>query len=222
MPPQMKLMRTTLITLLIAMVSATAASGDIPPFDRYQVIIDRKPFGAPPPIPEQKPTATVIPPEQSFARAMRLSMIVKDNETGEIKVGIVDDAAKTSLTLRVGEEDQGVELVSADYEAEEAVLRKGAEMAIVKLGAGAIKPLPPSKSRTDTSRRGPPRMPTRTAKAPEKPAAPVQPRYTGEELRKHLQDYNVEVIKQGLPPLPIQLTPAQDAQLVREGVLPPQ
>ena len=32
----------------------------------------------------------------------------------------------------------------------------------------------------------------------------------------------MEVIRQGLPPLPIPLTPEQDSQLVKEGVLPPQ
>jgi len=31
----------------------------------------------------------------------------------------------------------------------------------------------------------------------------------------------MEVIRQGLPPLPIPLTPEMDAQLVSEGVLPP-
>lgn len=31
----------------------------------------------------------------------------------------------------------------------------------------------------------------------------------------------MEVIRQGLPPLPVQLTPDRDAQLVAEGLLPP-
>ena len=31
----------------------------------------------------------------------------------------------------------------------------------------------------------------------------------------------MEVIRQGLPPLPVELTKAQDDQLVREGYLPP-
>ena len=48
-----------------------------------------------------------------------------------------------------------------------------------------------------------------------------KPIYTGEELERHLQDYQMEVIRQGLPPLPVQLTPDRDAQLVAEGLLPP-
>ena len=50
---------------------------------------------------------------------------------------------------------------------------------------------------------------------------PPQPKYTGEELEKHLKEYQMEVIRQGLPPLPIPLTPDMDDQLVKEGVLPP-
>ena len=48
-----------------------------------------------------------------------------------------------------------------------------------------------------------------------------QPLLTGEELEKHLQDYQMEVIRQGMPPLPVQLSPDRDAQLVAEGFLPP-
>jgi hypothetical protein len=41
---------------------------------------------------------------------------------------------------------------------------------------------------------------------------------------KKLREYNLELIKaKGAkgPPLPIQLTPEEDDQLVKEGVLPP-
>jgi hypothetical protein len=50
----------------------------------------------------------------------------------------------------------------------------------------------------------------------------IRPRgaQTGEALKKHLQDYNMEIIRKGLPPLPIPLTPEQDRQLVEEGILP--
>ena len=54
----------------------------------------------------------------------------------------------------------------------------------------------------------------------QKPVEVPKPIYTGEELEKHLQDYQMEVIRQGLPPLPVQLTPDRDAQLVSEGFLP--
>lgn len=41
------------------------------------------------------------------------------------------------------------------------------------------------------------------------------------EIQQHLQSYQKELIKQGLPPLPIPLTAQTDAELVKEGVLPP-
>ena len=50
---------------------------------------------------------------------------------------------------------------------------------------------------------------------------PPTPKYTGEELEKHLNEYQMEVIRQGMPPLPVQLSPDRDAQLVAEGFLPP-
>ncbi len=56
--------------------------------------------------------------------------------------------------------------------------------------------------------------------AAEPAAAPE--RLTGEALQKHLQEYQMELIRTGQPPLPIALTPEMDAQLVREGVLPAQ
>lgn len=50
------------------------------------------------------------------------------------------------------------------------------------------------------------------------------PHLTGEEQRKFLEQYQMDIIRAGGakgPPLPIQLTPEMDAQLVKEGVLPP-
>jgi hypothetical protein len=41
------------------------------------------------------------------------------------------------------------------------------------------------------------------------------------EIQQHLQDYQKELITQGLPPLPIPLTAKTDAELVKANVLPP-
>ena len=41
------------------------------------------------------------------------------------------------------------------------------------------------------------------------------------EIQAHLQNYQKELIRQGLPPLPIPLTAKTDSELVAEGVLPP-
>ena len=42
------------------------------------------------------------------------------------------------------------------------------------------------------------------------------------EMEKNLRAKNLDIIRAGQPPLPIQLTPEEDALLVKEGVLPPQ
>ena len=54
----------------------------------------------------------------------------------------------------------------------------------------------------------------------QRPVEAPKPIYSGEELERHLQNYQMEVIRQGLPPLPVQLSPERDAQLVEEGFLP--
>lgn len=44
--------------------------------------------------------------------------------------------------------------------------------------------------------------------------------YKAVEIEKHLLEYQMEVIRQGLPALPIPLPPEQEAQLIKEGHLP--
>jgi hypothetical protein len=191
-------------------------------FERYQVILDRKPFGNPPPVVQEQPVQT-IPPEQSFARTIRMSALVEQDD-GSIRVGLFDSQGNKSYLLAEGESENGIELVSADYENEEAVLRKGSEMAVLKLSSGEIQALSPQQQQERLNAPRPQRMSyaeRRAAREKARREAPPQPKYTGEELEKHLQEYQMEVIRQGLPPLPIPLTPEMDDQLVGEGVLPP-
>jgi len=190
-------------------------------FGRYQVILDRKPFGEPPP-PEVVPQ--VINPRDSFAANLRMSALLEDDDGG-VRIGLVDMKSNRSFFLSVGQTEEGVELVSADYEDEEAVVRKGAEMAVIKLQSGEIQPLTPAQqqarlaapksSRMSYAQRREARRKAREQKPP------PEPKYKGEELERHLQEYQMEVIRQGLPPLPLPLTQEMDDQLVQEGVLPP-
>ena len=196
---------------------------DVPSFDKYRIIIDKKPFGeAPPPTPEPTP---VFNPAESFASKIRMSALLEMDD-GTLKVGIIDlSNNNASYFLAEGENENGIELVSVNYDDEEAVLRKGSEMAVIKLSGGEIQAIspeqqqqrlnaPPTSQRMSYAERRAARMRQR---APE----PPQPKYTGAELEQHLQEYQMEVIRQGLPPLPIPLTPEMDQQLVNEGVLPP-
>ncbi len=195
-------------------------------FDRYQIILQRKPFGdmpapEPPPPPPQ-------PQGESFAKSLRLSMIVDVNDGETMKVGFVDTRTGRSYLLMPGESQDGIEVVSASWKDEEAILKQGAEMALIKIASGEVRAIGPGQPPTG----GPVTSPgaarpsweeRRRARAapPPPPEPPPPPKYTGAELERHLQEYQLEVIRQGLPPLPIPLTPEMDARLVAEGVLPP-
>jgi hypothetical protein len=196
------------------------ALGDAPDFSRYQVILDRKPFGVAPPAEVVQPVFT---PENSFAKKIRMCALLED-EKG-IRIGLIDQSNNKNFFLSVGQTEEGIELVSANYKDEEAVIRKGAEMAVIKLQSGEIQPLSPAEQQARLNApqgRRPSYAERRMMRQQQRQAEPPpQPKYTGPELEKHLQDYQLEVIRQGLPPLPIPLTPDMDSQLVNEGVLPP-
>ncbi len=142
-------------------------------------------------------------------------------------MGIVDDQKKDSFFLSVGETRDGLELVTANYEEEEAVLRMGTEMAVVKLKAGEVELVQPqdqdARLREVRERRATyeERRRQRALQSERRVREPPEPVYTGEELQRHLREYQMEVIRQGLPPLPIPLTEEMDRQLVEEGILPP-
>ncbi|HMO52517.1 MAG TPA: hypothetical protein PKE26_14795 [Kiritimatiellia bacterium] len=197
-----------------------------PSFDRYQVILNRKPFGAPPP--PSEPVRPPPPRADSFAKSLRLSMIIETDD-GEMRIGFVDNRTGRSYSLVSGEAQDGIELVSASFEDEEAVLRHGDEMALLKISAGgSFEEIAPSdqQARLEAARNRPSYAERRRQRMEQQqqqmqPQPPPEPKYTGEELTKHLYEYQMEVIRQGLPPLPIPLTPEQDAQLVAEGYLPP-
>lgn len=217
-------MKRWILFWVVMGLQAPFVSASIPGFDRYQVILDRKPFGDPPPPSAEPPPQRVIPPEQSFARTLRLSALY-EVEGGELSVGLVNSVGNESFVLRVGESHNGIELVSASYEDEEAVLRRGSEMAIIKLADGNIEAITQEQHRERVQQRQTSyedrRRARREAMERRRAQPPPEPELTGEALEQHLRDYQMEVIRQGLPPLPIPLTPEMDQQLVDEGVLPP-
>lgn len=199
-----------------------SAHGDVPaelPFDRYQIILDRKPFGSLPP-PE-----TIVAPQpqaESFAKRLRLSTIIEVDD-GSMKIGFIDTGTGKSYMMQPGESLDGIEVVSGNWADEEAILKQGEEMALIKLASGTVEAITPAdQQRRQTEQQRPDYRTRRQARTqPEPPEPAPLPKYTGEALQKHLEDYQMEVIRQGLPPLPIPLTPEMDKKLVEEGVLPP-
>jgi hypothetical protein len=199
------------------------ARADVPaelPFDRYQVILDRKPFGT---LPSSESVAATLPQAESFAKRLRLSTIIEVND-GSMKIGFIDTGSGKNYMMQPGESMDGIEVVSGNWEDEEAVLRQGSEMALIKLASGTVEAITPAdQQRRQADQQRPDYVARRRMRTqPEPPEPTPLPKFSGAELEKHLQEYQMEVIRQGLPPLPIPLTAEMDKKLIEEGVLPPQ
>lgn len=209
----------TRCTILPLLFSAALSMADEDGFKRYQLILDKQPFGQVPP----EADMVRVEASQSFARNLRLSMLFEGPD-GTTRAGIVDNTTQKSYILRIGEPQEGLEMVEADIKASEAMLRKGNEVALFKLEAGAGEPI----SRTEQSARQSSYTERRRAllkkleERRKEAEPPPEPKLTGEALKKHLEQVQMDAIRNGLPPLPLPLTPEMDAQLVSEGVLPPQ
>lgn len=209
------------ITSLLLLCSALSALSAEEGFARYQSIIDRRPFGEEPPDAE----TVLISINESFAKNLRLSMLF-EGPSGDLRAGIVDTVKNDSYTLKVGEAENGIELVEADILKSEAMLKKGSEVVLFKLEAGKPEVLSKSQQSSRRSsyadRRKALMKKIADRRNAEKPAKPQQPQLTGAALRQHLEGVQMNAIREGLPPLPMPLTPEMDAQLVSEGVLDPQ
>ena len=113
-----------LILMIFALIDFAAEEG----FERYQIIIDKHPFGEEPPSIETLP----VPSNQSFARHLRLSMLFEGSDN-DLRAGFVDSSQKENYILRIGEVEDGLELVSINLLSAEAMLREGSEVVLFKL-----------------------------------------------------------------------------------------
>lgn len=200
-------------------------------FERYQVILDRQPFGeikAP-----TGPPGGGIPVVPPFVKDIKMCAITEDEDG--IQVGFVNVAQKPpkSYYLRIGESEDSIVLVDADYGREVALLRKGEEQHWVSMegpvigdpetaaaASASVVSIPKSNKPPAAARPSYAERLRRRREAVRVREAP-EPVLKGEELKKHLEEYQMELIRTGMPPLPMQLTPEMDAKLVEEGVLPP-
>ena len=211
---------------LVCLVAGMFARGD--DFARYQVILNRMPFGVEP-TPESLAAALAkpAPPRDLFTRTLKMCAVTRNLLNGDVQVGLMDLTTKKNYFLRVGETEDGITVVEADYDGETALLRKDGEEARLGMSdAVAMTTVMPSAG-------APPAMMGGVAKPVSRGLSPRQavrevkvepPKLTGEALEKHLQSYQMDLIRAGGekgPALPLELTPEMDEQLVKEGVLPP-
>lgn len=222
-----------ILVLLACAVSGPAAYE----FPRYEPILSRKPFGQPPPQPtDSAPVNTA--PASSFVQELRVRMCaITEHPDFGIRVGLVAQASpgskeQRSYYMRIGEVQDGMMLVDADVEEEAALLRRGTEEVWVSMREGAVSMVatPSSGGVAAASSAGDrrtsyaERLRLRREMRKEHQETKKQPQLTGEDLERHLKEYQMELIRAGGalgPPLPIPLTAEMDDQLVAEGVLPP-
>jgi hypothetical protein len=236
---------------LVLVQSFAAAAPISQTFDRYQVILDRQPFGSETALAGAGAPGGAASAAAAAVNALKMSAIIEDN-SGQIVVGILDPQQNASYMLKVGETENGIELLEADYTAERAKIRKddlerwismnGDESQATAPSAQPIVPAVTAKPRIARAARRPAGAsvskgmtreeynkiksklpPPRSAKRALMNLPDEEP-MTPDEHEAVMQEYNMELIRAGGdlgPALPIPLTPEQDDQLVREGALPP-
>ena len=194
-------------------------------FADYEVILHRKPFGRPPDRPAEP--ERVIPVHESFAASMVLAGIYELDD-GNMRAVVIDRKDNSYFSLMVGQSENGIELVDADYNEGEVVLKKGDEVVVLNMTGSSGSKVLSSTEREDRMRQAEERRMSYAERRRQrqlerqKPVEIPKPIYEGKALEEHLQNYQMEILRGGvLPPLPIQLTPDRDDQLVLEGVLPP-
>ena len=208
----------------------------------YAVILERQPFGdLDAQAAEGTATPPPAPPGPSFVQNIQMCAIT-ESQAG-VRVGFVDTKAKPprSYFLYIGEAQDGIQLLEADYHAEKALLRKGNEQEWIQMdGIAAVSTAPesaksgkaPARTMVSRTSSSSPSRPTPQSYAErlrqrrealrkrQEASQQANKAMTAEEVRKQLQEYQMDLIRKGKTPLPIPLTPEMDAKLVKEGVLP--
>jgi len=217
-------------------------------FARYQVILDRMPFGEPPPVAavasQPAQPATKEPDKNSILHSLRICAL-REVGGGEVRVGFVNIKEKPQKTyfLYKGQAQDGIRVADVNYEKKMALLHSEGEELWIPMDAGpggaipglqpsvGSKPKPITKGAGKNAKKAEPkrrksyseRLKQRRKLEQErrKQIAEEKAKYTAEELKEHFKELQMEYIRTGQPALPIQLTPEMDAQLVEEGVLDP-
>jgi hypothetical protein len=161
---------TVLMSLTVGATALPAAATDS--FDRYQIIMDRKPFGEPPPVQAAPPPPPVETPP--WAETYRLCSVY-EAEGKKVRVGLLEVKTNKAMILAIGEAQNGIELLSADVGEESATLTKDGQEVTMKLEASKAKPAAaaarkPGAPQPASARITPPRTSPRTPARP--PTAP--------------------------------------------------
>jgi hypothetical protein len=236
----MNRIQATLLTMGLALVPCRAAD-----FSRYAQILERRPFSSPISEDAAPPALTVATPP-AFVQDLRM-VAITESPAG-VRVGFINIREKPPKPyyLYVGDSEDGILLAEADYDKERALLRKDGEQFWMTMGAGTSgateavpqKPEPPKPETAVALAKIPDRPPPEASTSTNRQSAYADRRrqrleemqmraqesrnLSEEEVEKQLREYQMKLIREGKTPLPIPITDEMDAQLVKEGILPPQ
>lgn len=194
-------LKVFLTSMLIVLIKSQARCNAMA-FDRYECIIQAKPFGEIASAQSETDTQvveTLITSEEVEEEANKLSLcamtIMPD---GEAAVGLIDNGVQppANLLLKQGERSNDLEVLLVDYDNEIATFQRGEITFTLKYGAGLIETVTPESLAEER------RLKEEAALAEEETAINKRPRYNSiaEQLIAMQMSLppNVEA-----PPLPI-------------------
>lgn len=224
--------KIVLLCIILMLIVTTTVAVDAMAWSRYEIILERKPFGEPPPPPQ--PVVASHPPVPHVDLTKELKLVAITKARYGTKVGVIDLKDKKEYYLYVGEIQGDFKVMAVDIDARRAFVKKGFHEAWLTMSEGdshrteafpgqfgpSLSMVPPTAMPEQPSgNRTVVRSPVVQPKVKKQPAG--EPKFTPEELENHLRKYNMDCIRAGLPALPIPLSKEEDAQLVSEGILPP-
>ena len=216
--------------ILVSFIYTISIFGEL---DKYQIIIDRHPFGRElispePSVSAIKSEAEAIAAAKSAEKELRLCFIFETTK-GLIRAGFQNKIVKAgepkSIMLGVGDTFKGMKLVDVNIQESTATLDRNGVMIMFSLNKSAKNTLGNSKT-TSTRKFNSGFRSSNTNDKEIKKEVNVkltvqQQEQRKQEIQESLRQYQMDVIRAGLPPLPVPLTKQMDDQLVAEGVLPP-
>ena len=229
----MNLVFNFLLVLSLMLFFSSASHADVNyNDDRYKIILEREPFGQElvidvPTVTPAQEIAAAQAAAQAAEKELRLCFIFETNQ-GEIRAGFQNKTAKAgdpkSVMLGIGESFRGMKLLSVNLDESLATLDRGG----VKVNFSLAKNPVPILNNNNTSQtrkfNSGFRQKTTNVEAKKKVEPKLSPEQQAQrraEIQENLRHYQMEVIRKGMPPLPIPLTKEMDDQLVAEGILPP-
>jgi len=147
-----------------AAFAASEGAGQ-PSFGHYQPILDRMPFGTPPPNFGEAPVDPAAAQSEEAAKAEQQKLAQQINMSavnitsdGKTAIGFTDLSEKPPINyyLLEGASAGGWKVLSANYDEETATIEKNAISITLKLGRGLVEPAPPSKTPAPPAPRAPP------------------------------------------------------------------